>query len=181
MHQRHIGSVQRYERLSRLRGYTVDRHQDDPRKWKVVNRDGHAIGDVRDLIVDTERMTGAYLELELDRKLFELRGDPHVLVPMALAQRDGGHHRVIVDGLSRDRVAGLAAARWEQEREFWDRWWKLDDERLVQTLPTSRPEDLRRAVDEVRPGETMRIPVVNEEIVVERRPVAEPTLIARDK
>jgi len=180
MKQRHIGRVQRYERLSRVRDYRVDRHQIDPRGWKVVNRDGHTIGEVKDLIVDTERMAAAYLDIELDRKLFELRGDPHVLVPMAHAQRDGDQHRLIVEGLSRDRVAGLAAARWDHEREFWDRWWTTDEPK-VQAAPPTMPEDLRRALDDVPPGETMRIPVVNEEIVVERRPVREQPLIARDK
>jgi hypothetical protein len=180
MKQRHIGPMQRYERLSRLRDFAVDRHQIDPRRWKVVNRDGHAIGEVKDLIVDTERMAAAYLDIELDRKLFDLHGDPHVLVPMAHAHRDGGHRRLMVDGLSRDRVAALAPARWEHERQFWDRWW-APEERPVQSAPPTRPEDLRRALDDVRPGEAMRIPVINEEILVERRPVPEQPLIARDK
>ena len=179
MRQHHIGPVRRYERLSRLRGVAIDKHQVDPRGWRIVSRDGHVIGEVKDLIVDTERMAGAYLDVELDRKLFDLHDDAHVIVPIARADRDGPHRRLIVDGLSRDRVAGLAAERWEHERLFWDRWW-TPDERVVPAAPPTARDNLARTVDEVRPGETVRIPVIDEEIVVERRPAAEP-LIARDK
>ena len=36
-------------------------------------------------------------------------------------------------------------------------------------------EELQRVIDGVQPGETVRIPVVNEEIVVQRRPTDENT------
>ena len=67
---------------------------------------------------------------------------------------------------------------------FWDRWWHPGDSAVearddrgvrVSRIQGAVPRDeLQRAIDEVRPGEEVRIPVVNEEIVVERRPVADP-------
>jgi len=179
MRHEHMSPVSRFERLSWLRGYHVDKHQVDPRGWEIVNSERRTIGIVKDLIVDTERMAAAYLDVELDRKLFDLRDDPHVLVPMARAQRDGDHKRLLVEGLTRDRVAAMCLDRADHAREFWDRWW--DTGRGTGTsdwAPTiaqgADPEQLRRALEEVRTGESVRIPVVNEEIVVERRPLAAP-------
>ncbi len=177
MRQEYMSPVRRFERLSRLRDCAVGKGQIDPRGWAVVNAERRAIGHVKDLIVDTERMTGAYLDVELDRKLFDLLDDYHILVPMPHAHRDGDHKRLLVDGLTRERVAAAAIAREAHQREFWDRWWEPDrapaHERDWSPRITrgAHPEDLRRALDDVRPGETVRIPVVHEEIVVERRPV----------
>ena len=67
-------------------------------------------------------MTASYLDVELDAKLFDLRG-----------------------------AAGQGTRITRRD-----------------AVPA---EDLNRAIEDVRPGETVRIPVVNEEIIVERRPV----------
>jgi hypothetical protein len=181
-----MSSAPRFERLSWLRGYDIDKHQVDPRGWHIVNVERQTIGVVKDLIVDTERMAGAYLDVELDRKLFHLREDGRIFVPMARAQRDGDHKRLLVDGLSRERVSALYAARAAHEREFWDRWWDQDrtGARGADWAPRvargATPDDLQRALEQVGPGETVRIPVVNEEIVVERRAVEDP-LTTRDR
>src|SRR5215216_643188 len=92
MKHEHLSRMERFERLSYLRDFTVARDQIDPRGWKVLNVEGHVVGEVKELIVDTDRMRAAYLNVELDRKAFELR-DPHVLVPMSRARRDGDHRR----------------------------------------------------------------------------------------
>jgi hypothetical protein len=70
----HDTSIRRLERLSRLREYDVASGEPDPRGWTVVDRQGHKIGEVKDLVVDIERMTASYLDVELDAKLFVLRG-----------------------------------------------------------------------------------------------------------
>lgn len=173
-------SGRRLERLSRLSDCEVDRHQRDPRGWTVVNSEGRRIGEVRDLVVDTERMTATYLDVELDTKLFNLRGeDPHVLVPVEHAHADG--KRLVVEHLTPARVSELGAAREEHMRDFWNRWWNRGEPRRQPadaTRITRRvtPEELNRVIEDVRPGETVRIPLVNEEIVVERRPVASDTM-----
>src|SRR5688572_11640417 len=116
--------MKRYERLSRLRDYKVDKHQVDPRGWNVVNTEHKAIGAVRDLIVDVETMTGAYLEVELDAKLFDLHSDPRVFVPVARAERHGTHKHLFVPGLDATRVHEMIAERDRGYVEVWDRIWQ---------------------------------------------------------
>lgn len=153
--------MQQFERLSRLSDYTVDAHQIDPRGWDLVNTDGRIIGEVKDLIVDTATMKGTYLDVELDSKLFDLRRDPRVLIPVDRAQRHGDRKRLQVAGLDSARVQELCADRERHYYEFWDGFWRRQ----------LSADDLRRAVENVKPGEQLRVPVVNEEIVVERRPL----------
>jgi hypothetical protein len=176
----------RLERLSRMDGFTVDRHEPDPRGWTVVNREGQRLGEVKDLIVDTERMTAPYLDVELDTRVFDFRGDdPHVLIPVERARAEVSH--LTVDDINGSWVSELRAARERHWHEFWHRWWHGSEiaaeppsDRGVRVSPIRRadhPEELRRAIDEVRPGEEVRIPVVKEEIIVERRPVADERVV----
>jgi sporulation protein YlmC with PRC-barrel domain len=171
----HSASPRRMERLSHLRDYDIGRNEPDPRGWTVVNREGRAVGEVKDLVVDTQRMAATYLDVELDTKTLDLRDeDPHVLVPVERAHADG--KRVVVDEISDSWAAELCAAREAHQREFWDRWWDRHEPsresgmgaRVTREVPRT---ELNRIVEDVRPGEAVRIPVVNEEIVVERRPV----------
>ena len=183
MKHAHTERLRPHEPLSRLEGFQVGPHQLDPRGWKVLTPEGRAVGQVKDLIVDTERMRARYLDVELDTSAFELHDDPHVLVPVERARREGDHHRLIVDGFTAARVAELIEARDRHRAGFWDQWWAGGAESPDAGRQVSRPvrslgeggtvaqDDLRRALDEVRPGEQVRIPVVAEEIVVERRPV----------
>ena len=157
--------MRRYERLSRLRDYKVDKNQIDPRGWDVINLDGRTVGEVRDLIVDTQTMKGVYLDVDLDWKLFQLRHDPRVLVPVERAERQGTQKRLLVPTLSHDRVQEMVNERDRAYIEVWDRLW----ERQLTT------DDLRIALDKAKPGEQVRIPILNEEIIVERRPLTTTT------
>ena len=174
MRSDHDAPVRRLERLSRMRGYDLAPHKPDPRGWKVINRERRHVGEVKDLIVDTDRMVTTYLDVELDRKMFDLSGDdPHVLVPMDRAHLEGRH--LVVDEIAPGWFGELRAAREAHNREFWDRWWHSDEtnssRRGPQISRRGRSDALDRVIDDVRPGETVRIPVVEEEIIVERRPV----------
>jgi hypothetical protein len=175
MTHEHTRQLRRYEPLSRLGGYQVGPHQSDPRGWNVLSPDGRTVGEVKDLIVDTGAMRARYLAVELDTALLTVHADPHVLVPIERAHRDGGHRRLVVDGLTTERVTELIEARDRHIDTFWERWWSGDPgrpgPRNLGESTTSTHEHLRRALEEVRPGEQVRIPVVDEEIVVERRPV----------
>lgn len=124
MRHEHITPVHRFERLSRLRDFEVGRDDIDPRGWPVVNVENHALGEVRDLIVDTDRMTARYLDVALEPKAFHLReANPRILVPMDRAHRVGDHKRLRIDGLTAESVAAMMAAREEDDVSFWDRWW----------------------------------------------------------
>ena len=153
--------MERFERLSHLRDYKVDKHQLDPRGWSVVNAEHKSIGEVKELIVDVETMTGRYLEVELDAKLFALRGDTRVLVPVGRAERHGTHKHLFVPGLDAVRVREMIAAR---DRAYVDAWEQIWQRQLS-------GEELKQVIDHMQPGEQVRIPVLNEEIVVERRPL----------
>ncbi len=165
-----------FERLSRMPQFSVARHEPDPRGCTVVNGRGRKVGDVRDLIVDTSRMTARYLDIELDGKLFDWRGeDRHVLLPIEHAHIDGRH--VVVPEITETWVGQLRAQRLQHDREFWDHWWAHTERHPATDLTTRATraidaDDLRRTIDDVQPGETVRIPVVNEDIVVQRRPAA---------
>jgi sporulation protein YlmC with PRC-barrel domain len=177
MRSDHETSIRRLERLSRLQDCDVAAGEPDPRGWTVVDRQGHKVGEVKDLVVDTERMTASYLDVELDSKLFDFRDDdPHVLVPVERAHADRKH--LVVDAITPSWVSELRTARELHHREFWNRWWDRGEPReaasgtrITRRVPAS---DLNRVIEDVRPGETVRIPVVDEEIVVERRPIGRP-------
>jgi sporulation protein YlmC with PRC-barrel domain len=158
-----------------MRGYDVASREPDPRGWKVVNRERRHVGEVKDLIVDADRMVATYLEVELDRKMFDLSGDdPHVLVPVDRAHVEG--HRLVVDEIAPGWFGELRAAREAHRCEFWDRWWhpveSHPERRGPQISRSADSDELNRVIDTVRPGETVRIPVVEEEIIVERRLVS---------
>ena len=170
--------ARRFERLSRLHDFEVARREIDPRGWTVVNAENHAVGEVRDLIVDTERMTGRFLDVELEPKVFHVREeDARILVPITRADRVGDQRRLRVDGLTHDTVTAMAAARDEHYLSFWQGWWdataagRARDDSDVAAAHRTTPTDLRHALEDVPPGGTVRIPIVNEELVVERRPL----------
>lgn len=60
-------------------GYKVAEGDPDVRGWDVMDRDGHRIGEVDDLLIDTEAMKVRYLEVRLDRRLVhgEEQGTAH--------------------------------------------------------------------------------------------------------
>jgi len=55
--------------LKELKDYKVASDDPDVRGWQVVGRDGRAIGEVHDLLVDTAAMRVRYLDVELDHEL----------------------------------------------------------------------------------------------------------------
>jgi len=138
-------TIRRFERLSALADHTVAKGTIDPRGWKVVDGHGQYVGDVKDLIVDTDRMVAEFVDVELDAKFFQLRGDPRILVPMHQAHRDGEARRMVVRELTRSRVAALILARDERRMDFWREWWHSHDalEEPIEPVPPAyaRPAD----------------------------------------
>ncbi|HWL72923.1 MAG TPA: PRC-barrel domain-containing protein [Burkholderiaceae bacterium] len=168
--------MKRFERLSRLNGYGIDSHHKDPRGWDIVNADHRSIGEVKDLIVDTATMKGVYLDVELDSKLFDVGRDSHILIPVERAEREGKHKHLIVAGLDSVQMQELFVERERHHYAFWDAWWKRGSNPAAGSWsPTISQQlsadDLKRALENVGPGEHVRIPIVNEEIIIERRPL----------
>jgi len=136
-------AIRRFERLGHLGDHRVAKGMLDPRGWKVADGNGHVVGEVKDLIVDTDRMVAEFIDVALDTKLFALRGDPHILVPMTQAHRDGEGRRLIVRELTRSRVGALLLARDERQITFWREWWGSRDtldEPIDPVPPTYMPE-----------------------------------------
>ena len=146
--------LRRFERMSRLKDYTVEKGLTDPRGWKVVDGAGQEIGQVKDLMIDTDRMAATYLQVELDSKSFA-HEDPIILVPIARAERDGSQHRLVVRDLSRSRITALFDARAAHEVSFWERWWRdpASEEGLlgeVRDERSTRPDS--RVIDPIEAG-----------------------------
>jgi hypothetical protein len=104
--------------LKDLKDYQVVKGDPDVRGWVVESNDGRRLGKVDDLLVDTAAMRVRYLDVDLDRNLFEhvgqAIGEPavgaqhsgHVLVPIGSAQLDEKDDRVLID-LLHTLVGGL--------------------------------------------------------------------------
>ena len=120
-------SLHSLERLSRLGDYGVRKGQVDPGGWSGVNNAGHKVGEVQNLMIDTDRMVATYLDVELDSDVFEPHDDPRVLVPVERARRDGDHKRLVVTELDAATVAEMCIARQRHCAEFWNRWWHRDE------------------------------------------------------
>lgn len=180
--------MRRMERMSRLRDYKVEKGIPDPRGWKVVDGEGHHVGVVRDLVIDTDRLAAAFVDVELDAKTFELRDDPHVLVPMRRAQRDGGERRLVVPELTPSRVTALYEARAEHEARFWDEWWHAIEHPASADLSAETTPRLTRPPDAASPipGDVVRtadaLPPVDDDPGVDRRPgTPDERMVARER
>ena len=84
--------------LAKLDDFRVAKGDPDPRGWEVVGADGRRIGEVDELLVDTQAMKVRYLDVDLHRDL-AAGADRHVLVPVGYARLDRDHTRVVVDQL----------------------------------------------------------------------------------
>jgi hypothetical protein len=106
--------------LKELKDYKVASDDPDVRGWKVLGRDGRKIGDVHDLLVDTQAMRVRYLDVELDSDLMgslpqvpgmahtgALMEHRHVLVPIGTARLDDSHDDVYIESLDSGDVAVL--------------------------------------------------------------------------
>jgi hypothetical protein len=145
----------RFERLAYLGSHKVAKGMTDPRGWKVLDGNGSLVGEVKDLIVDTDRMVAEFVDVELDHKFYSIRGDARILVPMAHADRDGVSKRIIVRDLTRSRVAALLLARDERQLAFWRDWWGARDalDEPIEPVPpayTPADESVRDTGDDIR-------------------------------
>ena len=59
-------------RLSALNGYRVSEDDPDPRGWTLVTEDGQRLGEVTDLLVDTNDLKVAFFEVRLEGALSDI-------------------------------------------------------------------------------------------------------------
>jgi uncharacterized protein (TIGR02271 family) len=182
--------------LGQLSGYEVADDDPDVRGWEVIAADGRRLGQVDELLVDTEAMKVRYLDVDLDRGLVA-GADRHALIPVGYARLEPALRRVFTDALPSTRLETLPAyphgpvAR-DMEESFQrpfagaprtgihgqeTRIIRHEEELAVGKRRTEAGEvQVHKRVE----TEHVRRPVqlAREEVTVERRPITDPARAA---
>jgi uncharacterized protein (TIGR02271 family) len=96
--------------LDELDDFDVAEGDPDVRGWDVIGADGRKIGEVDQLLVDTEAMKVRYLDVDLDDDLLEGNDqDRHILIPIGYARLDEDDDHVIVDQLDTAQIGAIPA------------------------------------------------------------------------
>lgn len=177
------------------RDFEVQDGEPDPRGWELRGAGDRRLGEVDDMIVDTDALKVRYVVADLDENAAAGRTNRRVLIPIAGARLDEDRRSVLVDGYTDSDLKALpsyegidaigaggtaysarAASAGTRAREALEE----DAERHI----TRSEEELDIARREVRAGEVeidkrvetehVRRPVTRhrEEVDVERRPAS---------
>jgi uncharacterized protein (TIGR02271 family) len=98
------------QRLSELSGYSVGPDDPDVRGWNVVGNDGEKIGKVDDLLVDTNRMKVAALEVDMKG------GGDHVHVPVERVDVDRSRKEIRMSGYATGSTVGTDTTYTDRSR-----------------------------------------------------------------
>lgn len=90
--------------LHDLKDFKVAKEDPDARGWRVIGADGERFGKVKDLIVDPHEMKARYLDVEVDRRIFNEDYDRHLLVPIGAATLDREDDKVFVPFIDRTSI-----------------------------------------------------------------------------
>jgi sporulation protein YlmC with PRC-barrel domain len=93
--------------LGQLDDYRVAQDDPDVRGWEVLASDGRKIGEVDELLVDTNAMKVRYLDVDVDDGVIGDGMDRHVLIPIGYARLERDRDCVMVDGLASADLQGL--------------------------------------------------------------------------
>ena len=94
--------------LGQLDDFKVAEGDPDVRGWEVVASDGRTIGEVDELLIDTNAMKVRYLDVEVENGLMA-EPDRHVLVPIGYARLDRSADRVMVDNIASTDLRSMPA------------------------------------------------------------------------
>jgi uncharacterized protein (TIGR02271 family) len=98
--------------------YKVAEDDPDVRGWDVVGANGEKLGEVEEMIVDTQAMKVRYLDVEVDDNLLDT-DDHHILIPIGSASIDRENKNVRVTHLNSRSVANYPAYSGEAiSREY---------------------------------------------------------------
>lgn len=95
--------------LGQLDDYKVADGDPDVRGWEVLSSDGRKIGEVDELLVDTNAMKVRYLDVDVDDGMIAGGMDRHVLIPIGYARLEQERDCVMVDGLASADLQALPA------------------------------------------------------------------------
>ena len=144
----------RLYRLSDTRDYRIARGEPDIRGWEVRTLAGGEVGEVDDLLIDPHRGEVVMVDIDLENS------DQHINVPIRGVEIDHGRHCVVVD-----------SGDIRNARESFVRGVVDTDDR-----DRARYDDNRRLDDRMADA---RIDENTEEVVIDRRPIIEETVIRR--
>ena len=164
--------------MSELTNYTIEKGDPDPRGYSVVGSDGHRIGTVADLLVDTTAMKVRQLIVDVNSDDDARGGSLIALDVNSVDVRNGtrdvlarGHAGAAFDMSSAQRDAGTATYSG-------DRTSGREEERLTRTEEELRIGKREVSRGEVRVGKHVEVEHVSEpvtrrreEVVIERRPI----------
>ncbi|HSK18235.1 MAG TPA: PRC-barrel domain-containing protein [Longimicrobiales bacterium] len=146
-----------------LDGYTIADGEPDIRGWDVRTLNGREIGEIEDLLIDTERGEVVMIEVELRD------GGVHAEVPIRSVQLDRENKAVIVD-------SGDIDARHDQRPR--DRMKAVERHDEVRDARGDVPRSVTYGASE-RDSDRGLIDDDTEEVVIERRPVIEEVVVRR--
>jgi len=208
----HTHSEDQLRPLSEFGNLTVEKDDPDPRGWSVVGNDGHPIGTVVDLLVDTTAMKVRQLVIDAT----DAPGQSHITVdveqvdlrPHAREVFVRGHAGAGFDRASANQYTGTTHSagasagegerrltRTEEELQIGKREVSRGEARIGKHVETERvsepvtrrreevvierrPVDASAAADASTIGEAeVRIPLMEEEVVVEKRPIVKEELV----
>ncbi len=211
------------KRFSDMDDVQVSEDDPDVRGWDVLMPDGRDIGEVKDLLVDTDTMKVRALEVELDKSRFNWNDNRRVALPVDSVQIDDDDDNLIVSQASLEEIGGLPAygegavvertaapssretsraadagrdrlTRSEEELRVGKREVPAGEVRVSKHVETEHiseevPRQRERVRIERRPAtgatasgarienDEIRVPVTEEEVVVEKRPVVKEELV----
>ncbi|HSK81301.1 MAG TPA: PRC and DUF2382 domain-containing protein [Thermoanaerobaculia bacterium] len=177
--------------LSSLNDFEVSDNDSDVRGWDVVASDGRKIGDVEELLVDTAARRVRYLVVDVDSSLRSGAGQSgHVLIPVEGVRLDDRSNKVLVSSVGSTNLSSLSAydssllqrgsasrgtetsARQRFDREEGEAHLTLSEEELAvgKRRESAGEVQVQKRVETEHVRES--VPVMREEVTVERRPVA---------
>jgi uncharacterized protein (TIGR02271 family) len=183
----------------------------DVRGWDVLTADLRKIGEVDDLLADPTAMKVRYLTIEIDKDLVPDEAEHNLLVPISRARVDEVDHKVVLDvmGANLKNFATAPSQPWRddqvkmtrsaEELHIGKRQVKAGEVEVTKRVEMERvtePVTLRHEeVDiERRPvtgstaardvqitADEVRVPLTEEEAVVEKRPVVKEEVVIKKR
>lgn len=151
-----------------LDGYTFADGEPDIRGWDVRTLNGREVGEIEDLLVDTERGEVVMVEVEMRE------GGMRAEVPIRSVQLDRDSKAVIID-------SGDIDARQDQRPRDRMRAVERDADDAVDIVDerTGSSRQIRYGARDTHAADAARTADDGDEVVIERRPVIEEVVVRR--
>jgi uncharacterized protein (TIGR02271 family) len=151
------------KRLSKTSDYEVAPNETDVRGWSVIGRDGSSIGKVDDLLIDTSRMKVAQLDVDVN-------GGDRVQVPAEDVQIDRTRREVRIEGYAPGAYRSAVAADRASTARDDERLTRSEEELRVGKRAVEAGEVVVGKHVETE-HKQVPVNLKREEIVIQRRPV----------